>query len=138
MAIPAPTQAVAPAATLEDLCRLTKTACPPASGGLGDYPPLQSELSALPGRCPEDEHYPGELTTAEGEAFLKDLTKLGKPVVILTGGEPLLRDDIFHLAKFGDDLGLRMVIGGERHPFDQGGGAEIQGRPGCSGSQHLH
>jgi heme b synthase len=57
----------------------------------------------------EDEHYPGELTTKEGEAFLTDLTNLGSPVVILTGGEPLLRDDIFHLAEYGDDLGLRMV-----------------------------
>ena len=57
----------------------------------------------------ENEHYPGELTTKEGEAFLTDLTKLGGPVVILTGGEPLLRDDLFHLAKFGNDLGLRMV-----------------------------
>ena len=57
----------------------------------------------------EDEVYPGELTTKEGEAFLDDLATMGSPVVILTGGEPLLRDDIFHLAKYGDNLGLRMV-----------------------------
>ena len=57
----------------------------------------------------EDEIYPGELTTQEGEAFLDDLATMGSPVVILTGGEPLLRDDIFHLAKYGDGLGLRMV-----------------------------
>ncbi len=58
----------------------------------------------------EDEHYPGELTTAQGEAFLQDLRGMGQPVVILTGGEPLLREDIFHLARFGSDLGLRMVM----------------------------
>jgi heme b synthase len=58
----------------------------------------------------KDEYYPDELTTAEGEAFLKDLRSMGQPVVILTGGEPLLRDDIFHLARFGSDLGLRMVM----------------------------
>ena len=58
----------------------------------------------------QNEEYPGELSTAEGEAFLKDLRSMGQPVVILTGGEPLLRDDIFHLARFGDDLGLRMVM----------------------------
>ena len=57
-----------------------------------------------------DEDYPGELTTREGEAFLDDLATMGKPVVIMTGGEPLLRDDIFHLARYGDDLGLRMVM----------------------------
>ena len=59
----------------------------------------------------EDEDYPGELTTREGEAFLDDLATMGSPVVILTGGEPLLRGDIFHLAEYGDNLGLRMVAG---------------------------
>lgn len=58
----------------------------------------------------EDECYPGELTTAEGEALLKDLRSLGQPVVILTGGEPLLREDIYHLARYGSELGLRMVM----------------------------
>jgi MoaA/NifB/PqqE/SkfB family radical SAM enzyme len=57
-----------------------------------------------------DEHYPDELTTAEGEALLTDLRSLGQPVIILTGGEPLLRPDIFHLARYGTDLGLRMVM----------------------------
>ena len=57
-----------------------------------------------------DEEYPGELTTAEGEAFLDDLATMGKPVVIMTGGEPLLRDDIFHLSQYGHALGLRMVM----------------------------
>jgi len=58
----------------------------------------------------QDQDYPGELTTTQGEAFLRDLTSLGKPVVIMTGGEPLLRADIFHLAQYGDNLGLRMVM----------------------------
>ena len=57
-----------------------------------------------------NEHYPGELTTAQGEAFLDDLATMGRPVVIMTGGEPLLREDIFHLAQYGDKLGLRMVM----------------------------
>ncbi len=57
-----------------------------------------------------DECYPDELDTAQGEALLRDLAGLGRPVVILTGGEPLLRPDIFHLARFGHELGLRMVM----------------------------
>ncbi|MBI4797336.1 MAG: heme b synthase [Desulfarculus sp.] len=57
-----------------------------------------------------DQHYPGELTTQEGEALLRDMRTLGQPVIILTGGEPLLREDIFHLASFGHGLGLRMVM----------------------------
>ena len=45
--------------------------------------------------------YPGELTTEEGIALLDNLATLGQVVVILTGGEPLLREDIFELAAYG-------------------------------------
>jgi heme b synthase len=54
--------------------------------------------------------YPGELTTDEGLALLNDLAGMGQPVVILTGGEPLLREDIYDLAAHGTDKGLRMVM----------------------------
>lgn len=53
--------------------------------------------------------YPGELTTAEGRALLHDLAGMGQVVVILTGGEPLLREDLLELAAYGNGLGLRMV-----------------------------
>ncbi len=54
--------------------------------------------------------YAGELTTEEGKRLLEDIAALAKPVIILTGGEPLLREDIFELARYGDRLGLRMVL----------------------------
>jgi heme b synthase len=54
--------------------------------------------------------YPGELTTAEGLKLLDDLATMGQVVVILTGGEPLLRDDIYDLAAHGTKLGHRMVM----------------------------
>ena len=54
--------------------------------------------------------YPGELSTAEGKKLLDDLATMGQIVVILTGGEPLLRSDIFELAAYGNDLGHRMVM----------------------------
>ena len=54
--------------------------------------------------------YPGELTTGEGLALLNDLAGMGQPVVILTGGEPLLREDIYALAAHGAQKGLRMVM----------------------------
>ena len=41
---------------------------------------------------------------------MDDIAKLGQVVVILTGGEPLLRDDIFELAAYGAGLGHRMVM----------------------------
>ncbi len=54
--------------------------------------------------------YPDELTTAEGVKLLDDLATMGQMVVILTGGEPLLRSDIFDLAAHGTSLGHRMVM----------------------------
>ena len=51
-----------------------------------------------------------EFSTRESLEFLDDLARWAQPVVILTGGEPLLRDDIFAIADHGTRLGLRMVI----------------------------
>lgn len=42
---------------------------------------------------------------------MRDLAGMGRSVVIMTGGEPLLRDDILHLTRYGHELGLRMVMG---------------------------
>lgn len=58
----------------------------------------------------ENKIYPGELTTIEAKLFIKDLADFGVPVLLFSGGEPLLRDDIFELGKLADKLGLRTVI----------------------------
>ncbi len=52
----------------------------------------------------------GELDTATCLGVLDEIRKVGTPVIILTGGEPLLRPDIFELARYGNDKGLRMVM----------------------------
>jgi radical SAM protein with 4Fe4S-binding SPASM domain len=53
---------------------------------------------------------PRQLTTQEGVALLADIASMGGPtIVILTGGEPLTRPDIFDLAEFGTRQGLHMV-----------------------------
>jgi len=54
--------------------------------------------------------YPGELTTEEGKQLLSDVAGMGPAVIILTGGEPLLREDIFEVTAFGHSLGHRMVM----------------------------
>lgn len=54
--------------------------------------------------------YPGELSTQEAFQVLGDIASFARPVVILTGGEPLLREDILDIARRGTDLGLRMVM----------------------------
>jgi heme b synthase len=41
---------------------------------------------------------------------MDEIVSFSKPVIILTGGEPLLRTDIFDLAKYGSSKGFRMVM----------------------------
>jgi heme b synthase len=41
---------------------------------------------------------------------MDEIVSFSKPVIILTGGEPLLRTDIFDLVKHGSSKGLRMVM----------------------------
>ncbi len=56
------------------------------------------------------EPYPGECTTAQGKAFIESLPETGSPIIIFTGGEPLLRPDIFELAAHARSKGLRAVM----------------------------
>jgi len=54
--------------------------------------------------------YEGELDTQKCKQILDEIAAVGKPVIILTGGEPLLRPDIYEIAAHGDGKGLRMVL----------------------------
>lgn len=52
----------------------------------------------------------GELSKAQAENFIEDLANMGVTVLLFTGGEPLLRKDIFHLGQFAKEKGLRPVL----------------------------
>jgi len=52
----------------------------------------------------------GELTTDEAKHFIDEVVGLGKPILILSGGEPLTRPDVFEIARYGTDAGLRVVL----------------------------
>lgn len=54
--------------------------------------------------------YEGELSTQEVFRVMDEIASFSKPVIILTGGEPLLRADIFDLASYGTAKGFRMVM----------------------------
>jgi Fe-coproporphyrin III synthase len=58
----------------------------------------------------EDEVTPDELTTAEGKTLLDDLAQFGAPVVLFSGGEPLVRQDLPELAAYAVSKGMRAVI----------------------------
>jgi heme d1 biosynthesis radical SAM protein NirJ len=53
-----------------------------------------------------DKDFPGELSTAEVHAVMDDLRTFGVPVLILSGGEPLLRPDIFAIAARAKAMGF--------------------------------
>ena len=53
---------------------------------------------------------PDELSLAEGLAVLDDLKQFGVPVVLFSGGEPLMRPDLFDLVSHTVALGMRAVI----------------------------
>ena len=54
---------------------------------------------------------PAQLSTEEGFRLLDQIASMGQGIiVILTGGEPLMRADVFDLARYGTDKGLRMVM----------------------------
>jgi heme b synthase len=54
--------------------------------------------------------YEGELTINECFKLVDDIASFSKPVIILTGGEPLMREDIFDIASYVDKKGLRVVL----------------------------
>lgn len=54
--------------------------------------------------------FSGELDTDGAFRLLDQISQVGKPIIILTGGEPLLRPDIFDIARYGTQKGLRMVM----------------------------
>ena len=75
---------------LTDRCNLSCTHCYSRSG---------------PGRTTE-----GELTTAEALGVIDDLADMGVPLILFSGGEPLLREDIWDLARYARDRGLKMAL----------------------------
>jgi heme b synthase len=77
--------------------------------------------------------FPNELTTQECLQVMDEIISFSKPVIILTGGEPLLRTDIFDLAKYGSSKELRMVMATNGTLFTQ----EIVHKLKTSGIQRI-
>lgn len=58
----------------------------------------------------ENRQYTGELTTNEGKALIDDLAGFGIPVLLLSGGEPLMRPDLFELIAHARSRGVRVTL----------------------------
>lgn len=53
---------------------------------------------------------PEELTTDEVMRLIDQIASLSKPIFIISGGEPLMRDDVFDIASYAADQGLRVAM----------------------------
>lgn len=58
--------------------------------------------------CNED--YEGELTNEQAKAMIRDLAAFKAPVLLFSGGEPLMRQDMYELGAYAKELGMRLVI----------------------------
>ncbi|MDW7651658.1 MAG: putative heme d1 biosynthesis radical SAM protein NirJ1 [Bacillota bacterium] len=54
--------------------------------------------------------YENELSTEEGKRFIDDLAEFKSPVILFSGGEPLIRPDFFDLAEYATKRGIRVTI----------------------------
>ncbi|MDH3666136.1 MAG: heme d1 biosynthesis radical SAM protein NirJ [Paracoccaceae bacterium] len=57
-----------------------------------------------------DVAFPGELTNQQAMETLEDLGRFGIPALILSGGEPLARPDLFHIAKRARGMGMYLAL----------------------------
>ncbi|HEX9094450.1 MAG TPA: radical SAM protein [Coriobacteriia bacterium] len=56
-------------------------------------------------------HYAGELSLDQIKATIDDIVTITNPIIILTGGEPLMRPDIWEIVDYAQDKGAMPVIG---------------------------
>ena len=67
-----------------------------------------------------DKDFPGELDTAEVFSVMDDLKAFGVPVLILSGGEPLLRPDIFDISRRAREMGFYVGLSSNGTLIDEG------------------
>jgi radical SAM protein with 4Fe4S-binding SPASM domain len=65
-----------------------------------------------------DEEVAGVLSTDEAFGVIDQIRATGTPIVVLSGGEPLLREDLYAIAQYGTEQGLRMVMGTSGYLID--------------------
>jgi radical SAM protein with 4Fe4S-binding SPASM domain len=58
----------------------------------------------------DNRDYDDELNTHEAKRLIDDLASIEIPVLLFSGGEPLLREDIFELGRYAKEKGLRIVL----------------------------
>ena len=68
---------------------------------------------------------PGDLTTSESKALIDQIVAFANPILVLSGGEPLLRPDIFEIASYATSKDLRVALATNATLIDAAMAAEI-------------
>lgn len=53
---------------------------------------------------------PDDLSTESAKSIIDQIVAVSSPILVLSGGEPLFRKDIFELARYGTEKGLRVAL----------------------------
>lgn len=75
---------------------------------------VHCRATAQPGRAPD------ELTTDEAFRVIDELAGMGRPIVVLTGGEPLYRPDVLDIARYASHSGLHVALATNGTLVDEG------------------
>lgn len=68
----------------------------------------------------------GQLSKGEIMQLMDELVLIGKPIIVFSGGEPLLRRDIFELAEYASSLGLPVCMATNATLIDEATAARIK------------
>ncbi len=68
----------------------------------------------------------GELDTEESKRLIDQIAEVSLPLLILSGGEPLLRKDVYELVRYGTHKGLRMGLGSNGGLIDEEVAAKLK------------
>src|SRR5262245_22402962 len=51
-----------------------------------------------------------DMSTEQSKAFIRTLPETGRPILVFSGGEPLMRPDLFELAEYATSVGLPIAL----------------------------
>lgn len=80
-----------------------------------------------------DQLTPQDLTTQEAFQMIDQIREMGRPVFVLSGGEPLFRPDIYEIARYATDAGLPVALATNGTLIDDEVAAKIK----ASGVQRI-
>ena len=75
------------------------------------------------------DYYKDELSTEECYGVIDQILEVGRPIIILTGGEPLVRQDVFSIARYAVTKGVRVVMGTNGTLVTEEVAAKLKGIP---------